>query len=554
MKSRLHKIEIRNFKAFREFALNLEGRHLLVYGDNGAGKSSLYWALYTFLQSARKPKNSIAKYFDPANPQNLLNIHEKDPAAKPGEIALTLRDVATKNDTTYRISQADHGTHNQSPILKGDLASDFITYRFFFGFSDFRNSEKFNLWPLFEKEILPFCVSTGGVVPLDAWRLIKEENPNPGNYSGPAGTDAFGTFHRNTTAFAGILPGIVDSISTEAQKFYDRHFSVGDPAKITLKLGVTTSPSSVGSNHPTFLFTKPVVEFGIQVAGKVVNRPQAFLNEAKLTQLALSVRFAASLVNLHDSDLKLLVLDDLLVSLDMSNRMKVVEILLSEEFENYQKIILTHDLGFFREFRRTIGSNHPDWSFVRLVGNPSIAITCQSEKTEIQKAEEYLHGHSLDEAAVCLRKAAEDMAKRYREWVEKKKLPPGEFFTLTENLRAARNKLMEKIPTQLYDRILTSTPEPYREHLVPASDADVDELPGLDSADLGKLKTQRRKLRELLKDGNWKMMENIKLIDEVLKTTERILNPGAHGGDSPLYEHEVKKALDLMVQMQKCLP
>jgi AAA15 family ATPase/GTPase len=101
MKSRLHKIEIRNFKAFREFTLNLEGRHLLVYGDNGAGKSSLYWALYTFLQSARKAKNSIAKYFDPANPQNLLNIHEKDPTAKPGEIALTLRDVATKNDTTY---------------------------------------------------------------------------------------------------------------------------------------------------------------------------------------------------------------------------------------------------------------------------------------------------------------------------------------------------------------------------------------------------------------------------------------------------------------------
>ena len=29
-------------------------------------------------------------------------------------------------------------------------------------------------------------------------------------------------------------------------------------------------------------------------AGKVVNRPQAFLNEAKLTQLALSVRFAAA--------------------------------------------------------------------------------------------------------------------------------------------------------------------------------------------------------------------------------------------------------------------
>lgn len=555
MKSRLHKIEIRNFKAFREFTLNLEGRHLLVYGDNGAGKSSLYWALYTFLQSARKPKNSIAKYFDPAGPENLLNIHEQAVAApKLGEISMTLRDVATKNDTTYRISQADHGTHNQPAILKGDLASDFITYRFFFGFSDFRNSEKFNLWPLFEKEILQFCVSTGGKVPIEAWRLIKHQNPNPYNCSGLAGTDAFDTFHRNTTTFAGILPGIVDSISAEAQKFYDRHFSVGDPAKVTLKLGVTTPPSSSGSNQPTFLFTKPVVEFGIQVAGKVVNRPQAFLNEAKLTQLALSVRFAASLVNLHNSDLKLLVLDDLLVSLDMSNRMKVVEILLTDpSLANYQKVILTHDLGFFREFRRTIGPSHANWSFIRLVGNPATAITCQTEKTELQKAEEYLHGHSLDEAAICLRKAAEDMAKRYREWTEKNKLPPGEFFTLTENLRAARNKLVEKIPTQLYDRILNGIPEPHREHLIPTNDDDVDTLQSLSPADRGKLKTQRRNLRLLLKDENWKVMENVKLIDEVLNTTERVLNPGAHGGDSPLYEHEVQRVLDLIAKLEKCL-
>ena len=552
MKSRLHKIEIRNFKAFREFTLNLEGRHLLVYGDNGAGKSSLYWSLYTFLQSARKPKNSIAKYFEPAGPENLLNVHEQaDATPKLGEIAMTLRDVATKNDTTYRISQADHGTFQQPAILKGDLASDFITYRFFFGFSHFRNSKKLNLWPLFEEEILPFCVSTGGKVPLESWQAIKSEIPNPERYKGLAGSYAYDSFIADTNAFAGILPGIVDGISAEAQRFYDKHFSANDPAKVTLKLGVTTLPSY---DFDSRTFTKPVIEFGIQIPGKIITRPQSFLNEAKLTQLALSVRFAASLVNLNESYLKLLVLDDLLVSLDMSNRMKVVEILLSDSnFSTYQKIILTHDLGLFREFRRTIGACHPDWSFVRFVGNPATAITCQSEKTELQKAEDYLHGHSLDEAAICLRKAAEDMAKRYREWAEKKKLPPGEFFTLTENLRAAKNKLLEKIPTQLYDRVLNGTPEPHREHLIPVSDDDVDALPGLDVADRGKLKSQRKNLRSLLKDENWKVMENVKLIDEVLNTTERVLNPGAHGGDSPLYEHEVQKALDLIAKLEKCL-
>ena len=360
---------------------------------------------------------------------------------------------------------------------------------------------------------------------MESWQAIKSEIPNPERYKGLAGSYAYDSFIADTNAFAGILPGIVDSISAEAQRFYDKHFAANDPAKVTLKLGVTTLPSY---DFDSRTFTKPVIEFGIQIPGKTITRPQSFLNEAKLTQLALSVRFAASLVNLHESDLKLLVLDDLLVSLDMSNRMKIVEILLSDKnFATYQKIILTHDLGFFREFRRTISQSHPDWSFVRLVGNPATAITCQGEKTELQKAEDHLRGHNLDEAAVCLRKAAEDMAKRYREWTEKKKLPPGEFFTLTENLRAAKNKLLEKIPTQLYDRVLNGTPVAHREHLIPAGDGDVDTIPGLDAADRGKLKSQRNNLRSLLKDENWRAMENAKLIDEVLNTTERVLNPGA---------------------------
>ncbi len=553
MKSRLQRLEIRNFKAFREFTLDLEGRHLLVYGPNGSGKSSLYWALYTFLQSARKrPKGCIAKYFDPAGQEHLLNIHEQAQATPmPGEIALTLRDTATKLDTTYRISQTDHDTYNQPSILKGDLASDFITYRFFFGFSHFRNSQKLNLWPLFESEILPFCVSTGGSKPpLEYWNAIKAGIANPWRYKGLAGSYAYSDFISNTDSLTQILPSIVDSISDEAQKFYDEIFSADDPARVTLKLGLTTKPSY---DRTAKLFTPPVLEFGVQVGGKTINRPQAFLNEAKLTQLALSVRFAASLVNLHESDLKLLVLDDLLVSLDMSNRMKIVEILLSDTFAGYQKIILTHELGFFREFRRKIGANHPDWCFLRLEGDAAAKIEAKSEKTDVQKAEDYIHGHNLDEAALCLRKAAEDMGRRWREWAEKKAIPPGTFFTLTENLRAARKRFLSELPLEILEKIVEPTPSAHRSLLVAAADDDVDGNAALDAATKGILKSKRKRLREVFTSDHSNRLSQIKLIDEILACTERVLNPAAHAGDPPLYQKEVQDALNMIKQLETTL-
>ena len=42
----INKLKLEHFKAFREPAeLVLDGKNVLVYGENGAGKSSLYQAL-----------------------------------------------------------------------------------------------------------------------------------------------------------------------------------------------------------------------------------------------------------------------------------------------------------------------------------------------------------------------------------------------------------------------------------------------------------------------------------------------------------------------------
>ena len=551
MKTRLHRLEIQNFKAFRDFSLNLEGRHLLVYGANGSGKSSLYWALYTFFQSASKPMQDVKKYFDPNGDQNLLNIHE-DVAVKPGRIALSFSDSDRKTDSKFEISHTHHGTQDQPPILRGDLASDFITYRFFFGFSHFRNSQHFNLWSLFEREILPFCITTSfGAGELEAkWGELNGENPNPYGYRGRAGAKAFRDFNYKLRQYSNTIQNLLDMVSSEAQKFYAKHFSEDDSADVAFNMRIVRSASRQAGEEK---ISPPEIRLRLYVDGSEITRPQSYLNEAKMTQVALSIRLAASLVNLHDSDIKLLVLDDLLVSLDMSNRMKVVEILLSETFSDYQKIILTHEKGFFEEVRRMIAENHDDWCFRSLRGNPKEGIEIAEEKRPLEKAVDYLKGHDLEAAASQLRKAAEETAKKYRRVALGEIPASGKFHSLTHDLRDAKNHLLQQLPLSLYNQALEGIPEAHREKLVSVTDDDIDNDTSLSPEEKGRIKCQRGRLKRFLSDESWKALNTVEVIDQVLRMKDRVLNPASHWNETPLYQAEVQKALKLVERLESVL-
>ena len=77
---KINKLTHKNFKFFYdEFPLKFERKNVLIYGENGSGKSSIYWALYTFLQSVFKNDVSqIKKYFDQKHDQNLVNRFAPD--------------------------------------------------------------------------------------------------------------------------------------------------------------------------------------------------------------------------------------------------------------------------------------------------------------------------------------------------------------------------------------------------------------------------------------------------------------------------------------------
>jgi len=62
----IDKIFVKNFKAFPEIeSIKLNGKHLLVYGENGSGKSSIYWALYTLFQAKDKGLQKSFRLYRP---------------------------------------------------------------------------------------------------------------------------------------------------------------------------------------------------------------------------------------------------------------------------------------------------------------------------------------------------------------------------------------------------------------------------------------------------------------------------------------------------------
>jgi hypothetical protein len=112
----------------------------------------------------------------------------------------------------------------------------------------------------------------------------------------------------------------------------------------------------------TFFFDKEFTEDGkvefivnvkIDFMNNLLDTYHYFLNEAKLTALALAIHFAI-IRNVSDklenNGFKLLILDDLLISLDMSNRLNLID-LLKTEFNDFQIFFFTHDKALFEIFK-----------------------------------------------------------------------------------------------------------------------------------------------------------------------------------------------------------
>ena len=134
--SKIASIHINNFKFFRLSApILLDGKHLLLYGENGSGKSSVYYGLYTLLQSASKQVADVQKYFRPNDRESLLNIYA-DFSAGP-ENTDSYLSIEDTDGRVYKLSYSDTDCMADSNLIESNRASDFMNYVSLFRFKLF---------------------------------------------------------------------------------------------------------------------------------------------------------------------------------------------------------------------------------------------------------------------------------------------------------------------------------------------------------------------------------------------------------------------------------
>lgn len=377
----ISKITIDGFKAFpNSFTLDLEdGKNLLMYGENGSGKSSIYYALHSLLQSQCKNKNNT--YFDPNNAESLVNQYTKKADAKV-EVQF-----AGSNDT-YGISRTGYYESIKHPIsplrdLNGQCV--FINHKFLFNVFSFRNSQYIDLFPVFIKDILPFTLTQDKSEYIsniydDVIKGIKRHGrSNKIEDSYQARIDKF----NSETKY------VIDQINTNAVKtatiIYNEFFRNVEDRQLKITLGYDNNRDKVPQANKSYWLRcgyryQYVEKAGVRQEKSVsssmeillpsitlnieemdtnnstyhsIVKPQTYFNEAKLTAIALSIRFAL-LDTVTAENGRFLALDDMLISLDMSNRMKVVNYLLDVVVKKYKVYLFTHDKLFYETLKKRI--------------------------------------------------------------------------------------------------------------------------------------------------------------------------------------------------------
>ena len=435
---KISKVEVSNFKFFKDlFEIDIDCKNILLYGENGAGKSSLYWSLYTHYQAYAKTREQAVKYFIHGHNENLRSRYSDAGDASYIKVAFD------NGNGQIRIIEDSHShcytddEDSKKFMRHSMMASDFMNYKFLSSLFDFCNSEENEVFKYFVKEVLPFIdldqplSNIEGVVVNtnnsgDWWSYIEnahallpknQKNYNSFNQKAPQ----YKEYIRIIDRFNDLFKDALLLIEKQANALLKNTFKMD--ARIRIDYEGVKFNERVGKKardlrlHSPKVYLRAFMDAPNVVDSSIIRHPKSFFNEAKITCMALAIRLAVlerrpSLSQAAST----LFIDDLLISLDMGLRRQVIKMIL--DYSNrYQLFIFTHDRAFFHMIWSEIEARKQlnEWKKYELYaqarsGYPTPYLV--ESKSHLQEAKLLYEACNIPACANALRRACEQQMKR----------------------------------------------------------------------------------------------------------------------------------------------
>lgn len=392
---RITQIKLKNFKAFfgeHEISLDREGKNLMVYGENGSGKSSLFHALMTFFKAGKEaqPMRSLENIFIPESQKETASIE------------LKIKESSTSSSSqVIRIDVLNNEVLGPERILiaNANKVKGFFDYKSLLKTHLVEKSE-INLFTIIVNDILFDQVNriSGGVIGAE-WDSIIHDS-----HELKQGVHVRRKIAATIENFNTGLKEKLTSIESDTNLFIDEF---GYNIKVTLNFDglIYHGRRKISGN-----------EIGISV--KFFETPipahQHFLNEARLSALAISLYLATIKSNPSVGVLKILVLDDLLIGLDMSNRLPLLQIIKNHFEPEFQIVMTTYDKIWFDLVKNHFGSS--SWKYIEIfrgiLPNADFEMPIlKQDEDYISKAEEFLGLNIYKASAVYIRSEFEKLVK-----------------------------------------------------------------------------------------------------------------------------------------------
>ena len=378
-------VEIKNFKFHHDLKFDIQCNNCLIYGENGTGKSSIYYALYSTLY-AQKDKNIANK---------TLVVTEKYKNFRYPTEDLS---VLVKFDNEQVLKRLDENIENFDVLENDEYLGGGILNTTGIPTIYFAN-EKI----LSRIAVEDFFDYLKDELSIHFAELIKI-------------TDSYESFKTKLKRAVAID----DTIITDRQKadklcelkikeyipWNEINKIIKEDFQEGFEIDYKFKASEINGDKEFF---NPKIEIYIKGINKTISM---FSNESKIKLIGIALFFALAKKYETKNKLKLLVLDDFLTSLDMANRKLIIQYIL-ENFQDYQKIILTHNIQFYNLIVKLIKSKKETekWRFktiyLKTFSDINTSVIVDDIRDYIKIAKEALDVYDLEKCGNNLRKEFE---------------------------------------------------------------------------------------------------------------------------------------------------